>query len=182
MPLMSAQKSQSDPTLIKNPFVCNSNREVRLSLDKDPRRFKGNTQYVQEVELENGNKILLNQIDNRMSYTLGNNVMNTDGNMIGIEKYDYQVPLEELNKTSKVKHKEGLPLSFLQIQSEEEGIEWYAKNYPKLPDELLPIIARHHWGEPITKKGLKNEKKKIERKLQKKGLVIERNPVSLKFD
>ncbi len=61
-------------------------------------------------------------------------------------------------------------------------MEWYSKHYPKLPDDLLPIIARYHWGEPITKKSLKNEKKKIIKKEQSKGLIRVNKNVSLSFD
>tara|TARA_R110000824_G_scaffold333455_2_gene520055 strand:+ start:309 stop:842 length:534 start_codon:yes stop_codon:yes gene_type:complete len=177
---MKPQSNQADPVLIKNPFICNSARQVRLSLDKDPRRFKGDTQFTQEIPLENGNTILENQIDRRLSYVLGKAEMKPL--LSTIDKYDYQISAETLNKSSKVKHTEGLPLSFIQIKNENEGIEWYAKNFPKLPDELLPIIARYHWGAPITKKGLKKEKKKIEHKLQKKGITIQNKPVVVKFD
>ncbi len=90
--------------------------------------------------------------------------------MTEMDKFDYQIPANELNKgLDKERHKDGLPLSFLQINNEEQGLEWYRKNYPKIPDDLLPIIARYHWGEPITKKALKNEKKKITKKLNKQG-------------
>ena len=99
-----------------------------------------------------------------------------------MSKYDYEVPVEVINKTSKVEHKQALPLSFLQIRTEEEGIDWYARHFPKIPDDLLPIIARYHWGEPITKKGIKNEKKKIEKKLKKEGLSVEQKKVVLSFD
>ena len=165
---MKKQECKADPTLIKNPFICNTSREVRLSLDKDPRRFKGNTQFVTPIKMENGNTLLNNQIDPKLSYMFGTAEPEYNEFISGIEKYDYEVPAEVLNKTSKVKH--------------EEGIEWYAKRFPKIPDELLPIIARHHWGEPITKKGLKNEKKKIEKKLQKQGLKREEGPIIVKFD
>ncbi len=179
---MKKQECKADPTLIKNPFICNTSKGVRLSLDKDPRRFKGNTQFITPHKLQNGNTYLNNQVDPKLSYMFGKAEPEYNEFLSDIKSYDYQVPAEVLNKTSKVEHKEGLPLSFLQIKTEEEGIEWYAKNYPKIPEELLPIIARHHWGEPITKKGLKNEKKKIEKKLHKQGLKREDGPVVLKFD
>ena len=179
---MKKQECKADPTLIKNPFICNTSREVRLSLDKDPRRFKGNTQFVTPIKMENGNTLLNNQIDPKLSYMFGTKEPEYNEFISGIEKYDYEVPAEQINKTSKVKHERGVPLSFLQVKNEEEEIEWYAKRFPKIPDELLPIIARHHWGEPITKKGLKNEKKKIEKKLQKQGLKREEGPVIVKFD
>ena len=183
MPNIEMKKNQADKTLIKNPFVCNSNSTIRLSLDKDPRRFKGDTQYAYKVELEENKILLHNPTDNKLSYTFGKPTDNDkEKDIIDIDKYDYQIPAETLNKTSKVKHKDGLPLSFLQIRTEEEGLDWYARHFPKIPTDLLPIIARHHWGEPITKKGIKNERKKIEKKLHKQGLKIEQKKVVVSFE
>ena len=59
---------KSDPTLIKNPFVCNSSAPVRFSLDKDPRIIKGNTTYTNEVPLSDGNVLFNNELDNNLSY------------------------------------------------------------------------------------------------------------------
>ncbi len=171
--------------LIKNPFVCKSSAPVRLSLDKDPLRWKGNTQYIKTAELENGNTQMINEIDPKLSFMFGKEV-DIDTQYLGMEKYDYQVPPETLNKNKKEDdkgfHKDGLPLSFINIQTEEEGIDWYMRHYPKIPEDLLPIIARYHWGEPITKKGVKNEKKKITKKLNKQGITIQNKKVSLSFD
>jgi hypothetical protein len=170
--------------LIKNPFVCKTSAPVRLSLDKDPLRWKGNTQYIKKAELQNGNTMFINEIDPKLSFMFGKAVDNKEYTFH--EKYDYQVPVETLNKNKneddKHYHKDGLPLSFINIKTEEEGIDWYMRHYPKLPTDLLPIIARYHWGEPITKKGMKNEKKKITKKLGQKGLTIENKKVSLSFD
>ena len=186
-PIIAPQRNEADPTLLKNPFVCNTKAQIRLSLDKDPRRFKGDTQLAHKVELSNGNTLLHNPTDEKLSFMIGKAPIHRE-EYSDISKYDYEVSAEELNKTSKVKHERGLPLSFLQIKTEVEGIEWYANHYPKLPTELLPIIARYHWGEPITKKAIKNEKKKILKKAQQKGLKVltkadnNNNPYEIKFD
>jgi hypothetical protein len=183
MPKVEVKKCQSDPRLIKNTFICGSARGIRLGLDKDPRRFKGDTQYIHPILMENGNTLLHNEIDDKLSFVIGTGEMAYNESMSNIDKYDYEVPAEYLNKVCKYKnHQEGLPLSFLQIKTEDEGIEWYAKHHPKIPTDLLPIIARYHWGEPITKKGIKNEKKKIEKEMQKQGLQVINKKVSLKFD
>lgn len=187
MVIMKKLENKSDPTLIKNPFICNTNAEVRLSLDKDPRRFKGSSQLLHKIELDNGNTYLHNPTDERLSFMVGETPIQKE-ELSDITSYDYEIPADQLNKSSKIKHDKGLPISFLQIKTEEEGIEWYAKNYPKLPTDLLPIIARYHWGQPITKKSLKNEKKKITKKLQQKGLKVltkvdnNNNPYVVKFD
>tara|TARA_R110000824_G_scaffold8686_4_gene39121 strand:+ start:3070 stop:3597 length:528 start_codon:yes stop_codon:yes gene_type:complete len=171
-----------DDTLIKNPFICKSSVGHRLSMTKDPRELKDrDTNYITEYIGTNGNHHLISETNDKLSYCFGT-APETEQQLTGFEFMDYQIPASELNKTSKVKHKDGLPLSFLQIDNEVQGLEWYKKNYPKIPDELLPIIARYHWGEPITKKGIKNERKKIQKKLQSKGLVVENKKVSLSFN
>jgi hypothetical protein len=170
--------------LIKNPFVCKTSAPVRLTLDKTPLMKTGNTQYIRTATLHNGNKKMINELDPKLSYDFGIEVDDTQ--YTGISKYDYEIPAEVLNgdkeETHKHYHKKGLPLSFINITTEEEGIEWYSLHYPKIPTDLLPIIARYHWGEPITKKAVKNEKKKIEKKLNKEGLKIENKKIELSFD
>jgi hypothetical protein len=173
--------SKSDPQLIKNPFVCNSATQVRISLDKDPRRKTGNTSFVNELKSENGNIHMINQLDPKLNFCFGG-AENKD-NLVGIENYDYEISAETLNKHNDTDiHKDAIPISFLQVENELDGIDWYKKHYPKIPDDLLPIIARYHWGEPFTKKGLKNEKKKIEKKVKAKGLTIENKKINLTFD
>lgn len=176
-------KIHTEPRLIKNPFICDTATGVRLSLDKDPRKNKDNgTQYVEEYISENGNHHLVSQTNPLISYCFGTAEEKEDERTSS--KYvDYSIPAEILNQDRKDKiHKDPLPLSFIQIKTEEEGIEWYSINYPKIPTDLLPIIARYHWGKPITKKGLKKEKKKIQQKLQHKGLHVEQRKVIVKFD
>ena len=54
-------------------------------------------------------------------------------------------------------------LSYMNVKNVEEGADWYKKEFPKLPDDLCDIMARWNWGEldTLTKKKLKNDKKKI---------------------
>tara|TARA_R110000803_G_scaffold11657_2_gene34687 strand:- start:4188 stop:4730 length:543 start_codon:yes stop_codon:yes gene_type:complete len=173
-------ENKSDPTLIKNPFVCNSAFQVRMGLDKDPRSKIGNTDFSKECPLSNGNTLMINELDPKLEYMIGKETQEKD--ITSFSNMDYQVPPEILNQTSKIQHKEGLPLSFLQVKTEEEGLEWYKGHFPKIPDELLPIICRYHWGEPITKKSIKNEKKKIKKKIDKAGLTMSNKKVELNFD
>jgi hypothetical protein len=160
---------------LQNPFVCNSKFQVRLSPNKDPRynKITGKEHIFEGENSSNGNKYLINPCDEKMSYVFGKG---EEKEMTDFDKFDYQVPIEKLNENKdKDLHKEALPLSFLQIKTEIEGVEWYKKHYPKIPDDLLPIIARYHWGDPITKKSIKNEGKKIKKKLEKKGFEINNN-------
>ena len=175
---------------LENPFCVNSKYGVRIGLGKDPRHNKrcGKENVFQAKNETNGNTYLINPTDDKMSYTIGTGI---EKEMTDISKYDFEVPAEVLNEgrsDGKKIHKEGLPLSFIQIKSEEEGVEWYKIHYPKIPDDLLPIIARYHWGDPITKKSVKNEKKKLRKKQQKTmgGLIHKRaeegKSFSLTFD
>jgi len=157
---------------LENPFACNTKYQVRLSGGKDPRynKLTGKENVFQGRNETNGNTYLINPTDDKMTYTFGKG---EEKEMTDLEKYDYELPAEILNEKrtdGKDIHKKGLPISFIQIKSEEEGIEWYKIHYPKIPDDLLPIIARYHWGEPITKKCIKNEKKKIKKKAQSIGV------------
>ena len=59
--------------LVKNPFVCRSDFEVRVSLDKDPRNNKGNTDFCDLYKTEEGAIHLINNLDDKSSYDFGKN-------------------------------------------------------------------------------------------------------------
>ena len=164
---------KSDPILIKNPFVVKTCAGIRLSPDKDPRHNKqSHSKIVKSGVLPSGNNIIYNETDDKLNYICGNK---EEKEYIDNDKVDYFVSADTLNDKrtdDKKPHKDGVPYSFLQITNELDGIEWYAKHYPKIPEELLPIMARYNWGEPITKKNVKNEKKKILRKAKQNGPAL----------
>ena len=168
---------------IENPFcvkVSGVNQKYAFSLN--PKSTIGNTEFTDLVELGKDNSIIVNHLDDKLSYMFGKKPI-TEVETSNIECYDYQIPAEQINKTAKVKHKEGLPISFIQIDNIEDGILWYKKHYPKVPDELLPIIARYHWGEPFTKKGIKNEKKKLRKKKnQDKLFKVQKGEFKITWD
>tara|TARA_R110000824_G_scaffold109553_1_gene257236 strand:+ start:10363 stop:10857 length:495 start_codon:yes stop_codon:yes gene_type:complete len=163
----------SDLLLVKNPFMMNSKTgKVRFGTP-EPNHKK----VLQTIPLENHT---IFECDNpKLNYIFGEQEIKE---IISTSPCDYEIPCEVLNKNSKVEHTQGLPVSFLQIKTEEEGLEWYRTHYPKLPEELLPVIARYHWGEPMTKKALKNEKKKIMKKKQYEGVKIVKKDISITFD
>ena len=174
-----------DDRLIKNPFVCRSDFQVRVALDKDPRKNIGNTDFCELYETEEGSVHLINQLDSKSSFIFGKTTPNKLQEYSIINKYDYELSADYLNEKrndGKELHKDPLPLSFIQINNERDGALWYKNNYPRIPDDLIPIIARYHWGEPITKKCIRNEKKKIIKKTQQKGLEIQHKKVSVIFD
>ena len=75
-------------------------------------------------------------------------VVRTDGARVDIEKYDFYIPLPPEVKEN-TKHNDPLPASFLQIKEGDvdKGIDWYRKHYPKIPDELIEIMARYNFGD-----------------------------------
>jgi len=80
----------------------------------------------------------------------------------------------------------GLPLSFLQVKTVEEGTERY-KATTKYPDEVCEILSKYEWGglRYTTKKEFKNMKKKAGKKAEKQKTMqrIHHNePILLHFD
>ena len=183
--LFAETNNVDNDRLIENPFVCRSAFNVRMGLGRDPRNNKGNTDYCDLYEIEDGSVHLVNHLDSNMNYAFTKKPINSNSEFSIINKYDYELSAEHLNlnrNDGKELHKDPLPLSFIQINNERDGAVWYKNNYPRIPDDLIPIIARYHWGEPITKKCIKNEKKKIEKKAKQKGLTIEHKKVCVSFD
>ena len=110
--------------------------------------------------------------------------------MTPIEKYDFYIPLPNEVKEN-TKHKVPLPASFLQIKEGEvdKGIDWYRKHYPKIPDELIEIMARYNFGDLkyATRKSVRNDAKKYRKRFKKEpriaqGLTISKGPHIVRFD
>ena len=61
------------------------------------------------------------------------------------------------NYTNSMVKNHGLPMSYLQIQTIEEGTEWYKAN-TKYPDEVCEMLAKYEWGDLkyTTKKEFRN--------------------------
>lgn len=181
--------------LIENPFVkIDSFAKPRLSLAKEPINKKGNTDYTQFYQDDEGIQIH-NDLDPKLNYFISDKIKDVSkykGDMIyALEEdmLDYDISAETLNKNrtdGQEPHKDPLPISFLNIKTEEEGLLWYRKHYPKIPDDLLPIIARYHWGAKISNKNIKKEKRRNKKKEVPKCLEVKHsnpnNPILLKFD
>ena len=87
--------------------------------------------------------------------------------MTPIDKYDFYIPLP----TQVTNHDVPLPSSFLQIKEGEveKGIDWYRRHYPKVPDELIEIMARYNFGDLkyATRKSVRNDAKKYRKNLKR---------------
>ena len=71
------------------------------------------------------------------------------------------------------------------IDNTEQGEEWYRQKFPNLPEDFYGIIARYQWGQPQTKKSIKNEVKKVKRNPKKvipQGLTCIKGKFSVQFD
>jgi len=116
--------------------------------------------------------------------------------IISLDKVDYMIntdadePEPEFNnvdiiaKENPTEDKQKT-LSYLSVKSVEEGIEWYKKEFPKLPDELIPLMSRWNFGNlnEETKKSVRNNNKKLKKKEQKQsGLKIVNKPILISFD
>ena len=194
---MSESKSVEDTDcrypLINNPFVkLDSFAKPRISLQKDPINKRGNTDYTQFYETSEG-VILENDLDPKLNYFISNTLKEKEpvDMIVPLDEsmLDYCISAETLNSNrtdGKELHKDPLPLSFLNIKTEEEGLLWYRRNYPKIPDDLLPIIARYHWGANINKDTIKKEKKKNKKKQAPITMSLEtrdaNNPFILDFN
>ena len=99
-----------------------------------------------------------------------NSHMNYD--FVSFDKVEKKDPVEYIESDKadydiNVKDKQ-IPASFFMIKDGEieKGKAWYLAYDPKLPEEIAEMMARYNWGDLkfMTKKSLKNKKKKLNRK------------------
>ena len=110
---------------------------------------------------------------------------------ITLDKVDYNLtPPPELKEVyaGSVYEDKGIPLSFLNVSSVEEGEIWY-REHTKFPDCMVAILSRYQWGDlrrPVNKKAAKNAKKQEKRKKAKEKkkdkYSISYEPCVVKFD
>ena len=131
--------------------------------------------------------------DPKASYTLLNPDVPEDYSpacidWVSADKVDYNLmppsAVEGKYEASSVKN-HGLPLSYLQIRSVEEGAEWY-KAHTRYPDMVCDMLARYEFGDLryTTKKEFKNLRKRTQRKQTKRqtNLQVKRGPTIVSFD
>lgn len=102
--------------------------------------------------------------------------------LLDLDKVDYGLKLCDGDKTFL---SPTMPISLAQIKTIEEGTEWFKKKYPDLPSEYWSIMAKYYFKEPLTKKQLKNELKKLNKKgksKELKGLQIIQGKFKIDFD
>jgi hypothetical protein len=110
--------------------------------------------------------------------------------LLDLDKVDYSIPppkhLESVYKDTYLEGK-GLPLSFMSVQTVEEGEQWY-REHTRYPDAFVPILARYQWGDLKQSgaiKRLKRERKQNKKKKMKSDNVrshIKHEHTVLTFD
>ena len=144
------------------------------------------------VKSEDNNQVLYEATDPKASYVLMNPEAAASYSPACIEwvspdKVDYNVlppdKMESKYTESMVKH-HGVPLSYLQIGTVEDGTAWYQAT-TRYPAEVCEMLARYEWGDLkyTTKKEFKNLAKKTKRKEEKSKsiLQVKKGPVIVEF-
>jgi len=72
-----------------------------------------------------------------------------------------------------------LPMSFTQIKTVEQGIEWYSYYHPEINDDIIPMLARHQFGN-LPKKHTRHSKNK--KRVKNSGISISREITTLNFE
>tara|TARA_R110000796_G_scaffold94086_2_gene198814 strand:+ start:367 stop:831 length:465 start_codon:yes stop_codon:yes gene_type:complete len=130
--------------------------------------------------------------DSRFNYTFCKEEDIKENNnlpdVIGREMIDYGIVIakgEDETEESSGTLDTVAPLSYAMIDNTEQGEEWYRQKFPNLPEDFYGIIARYQWGQPQTKKSIKNEVKKVKRNPKKvipQGLTCIKGKFSVQFD
>lgn len=130
--------------------------------------------------------------DSRLNYTFCKEEDIKEKNnlpeIIGREMIDYGVVIkkgDEETDESIGTLDQVCPLTYANINGPAQGELWYREAHPNLPDDFYGIIARYTWGQPQTKKSIKNEVKKMKKHPKKpipQGLTVLKGKFSVKFD
>jgi hypothetical protein len=110
-------------------------------------------------------------VDPKLNYLFGSNGEQGDIDAVSnnVEYISYQDPRinYSIKQEDKIQEDDEPDLrdsiGFMSVNSVDEGIAWYRNNFPKVPEELYPIMARWNWGDlkDLTKKDVKNDKKRV---------------------
>ena len=130
--------------------------------------------------------------DSRLNYTFCKEEDIKEKNnlpeVIGREMIDYGVVIkkgEEASEDNVGTLDTITPMTYAGITNTTDGEQWYRDTYPNLPEDFYGIIARYTWGQPLTKKSIKNEVKKVRKNPKKpipQGLTCLKGKFSVTFD
>ena len=148
---------------------------------------------IVSVEIEPSDRHALFTNDPKTNYICGSSGTDEDlrrmrenYELISTQGVDYAI-VEE----AKIDHEDTTidkrnSMSFMSVRSVEEGEVWYRENFPQIPEELYPIMARWNFGDlnTLTKKAVKNDKKRVKQGKKPKecgGLEVKKGPFVVKF-
>jgi hypothetical protein len=87
--------------------------------------------------------------DQKLEYelVLDPSIVTNEVEWLDKDRVDYNLVLPEHKGT----HLEelGIPMSFLDVRTVDEGMQWYSE-HTNMPDCLLPYLAEYHWGKPVS--------------------------------
>lgn len=106
--------------------------------------------------------------------TEGDLALGSDKEIISTDLVDYNIVSEEYSKLETESDTKPIldesddkrnSMSYMSVNCVEEGVEWYRKNFPKVPDELLEPMARWSFGDlsKISRRAVKNDKKRTDK-------------------
>lgn len=142
----------------------------------------------QEIaELKKSNHIFIQSNDPRFNYAFHNEKTIKDFNkhpeVINISQYDYgfvRKPGDDKNMPELITATE-----LACFQNLDDMEEFYRQKHPNLPDEYYGIMARYSTGQPITKKEVKQNLKKVKKNPNKQlpvGLSVAHKQITIDFD
>jgi len=136
-------------------------------------------------------KVLLNN-DERANFTCGSKGLKRDlekqsQEYTPLSKLDYGVSVLRCSKPEPEIEPEidtRVNLSYMNVKNVEEGIDWYRNLDSKIPEELLSLMSRWSFGDlpTLTKKQMKNQRKKKRTKTMKTDIKFESGPQIVVFD
>ena len=105
-----------------------------------------------------------------------------------LDRVDYGIALEPEPELAEQQTDARKNISYMNVKNVEEGVEWYRKNDPRIPEELLGFMSRWSFGDlsTITKKQVRNERKKAAKRVKKKSMKCDikynKSPQIVVFD
>ena len=127
------------------------------------------------TESDSGNVLIGACSDFKMEYEIIKDPTKEEEKVewLDMDRVDYHLSLDEYKGT--YLEDKGVPLSFLDVKSVEEGMEWYS-THTKMPDCMIPFLAEYHWGIP------KAPEKKKTRRVVVPPLSVKKGHFEVVFD
>ncbi len=136
-------------------------------------------------ELKKSNHIYIQSNDPRFNYAFHNEkcLDTKQPEVVNISQYDYSFVRKAGNDKSMPELISATEL--VSFQNLDDMEEFYRQKHPNLPDEYYGIMARYSTGQPITKKEVKNNLKKVKKNPNKQlpvGLSVAHKQITIDFN